>query len=280
MQSKTALKFRTESSDCSFNMIRIRNFLFLFLLCSPVVSKVKRKPVLKDVEFKEQMDIIGELPDSLESCIPDFGRPKVLYEQFLKVQTKLIKSYSEVMDLSNEAARLNKENAQLIVRSNKVAKALGAQLSQSSLIEYSRLNERYSKFNARLRSIHDRLSALYGEYNALKLESLRLENLFYISLKAGQPSVYALKGLVENFKKQIANKKETFVVLKKKFPVYKKQLVNAKQLLALVGDEYKYRQSSPDYRDKKDTDAMIKALEKGELEYQKRSKKQKKNYQF
>ena len=262
-------------------MIPIKIFLFLFLLFSPAVSKVKRKPVLKDVEFKKQMDIIGELPDSLQSCIPDFGRPKVLYEQFLKIQTKLIKSYSEVMDASNELFRLGKKNAQIINRSNKLAKALGGQFSHSSILkEYNELNEKLNKFNAMLSSIQSRLSVLRGEYNALKLESLRLENLFYKSLKVGQASVYALKGLIENFKKQIANKKETMTVLREKFPVYKRQILNSKKILALVKDEYKYRHSSQSYRDKKDTDAMIKALKEGELEHQERSKEEKNIPQF
>ena len=261
-------------------MIPIKIFLFLFLLFSPAISKVKRKPVLKDVEFNKQMDIIGELPDSLTSCIPDFGRPKVLYEQFLKVQVDLIKSYSEVMDFSNESSLLNKKNAQLIVKSNKLAKVLREQLSHSSRTEYNRLSGRLNKFNAKLHSIEKPLSVLLGEYNALKLESLRLENLFYISLKAGQPSVYALKGLIENFKKQIANKKDTMVVLQKKIPVQKQQILNSKKILALVQDEYRYRHSSQGYRDQKDTDAMIKALKEGEVEYKKRSKKEKNTYQF
>ena len=198
--------------------------------------------VIKDVRFKEGLDIYGKKPDKIQTCLPTMGRPKALFDQLLKIQERLIKDYAEVEKWNVKVSKAGSEYNRLIRAVNQEAAVKFNHIfSVEGMKKYNKLIGDNSARVAGYNELQIRHNRLRNKRNSLRLNALRLEHMFYISLRAGKPSLYALTGLLDNFQQQRANQRETLPVVRQQLIAMTRQQSVARQLSAVVAEEARRR---------------------------------------
>ena len=273
--------------------------LLSFIIFSFPIDSKTTKSDKKKIDFEKPVVLEGRTQSFKNSCIPGFGRPAKLFDEFLKLQTKLILLYKKINKIKAEHIKINKKNSRLqsdfdrlnkennlllkelnrseeeknllhkesaiifldkdyslIIYNDSIARDYNHLISESNKIskwkinndfkktplreENDRLNKEFNRINNKLNTLERKYRKLEDKSNLLQFDSMRLQKMFYLSLRLEPLSMYSLTELVKLFenhliplKKQIAVSQKMIPIMKEKTPIIKTSVNLVKKIIPL-----------------------------------------------
>lgn len=265
--------YQSVSLPISRNM-KLLIIMFLLFPCFSFVCFAETKT--EKVDISDPVILEGSAKGFKNSCFTGIRRPVKLYDQFLEASLKHTKIVKILRKLERQSNDFYAASDKLYRAYNDLNKKLNG---VDSDVVAERLNQKFQnkpnwlenwqnkiKRNRRqIELVHekndlfvDMESSFHGRYRKLLRKSdvinekmVRLENMFYLSLKANNMSEYAVTGLLDGMKKKIKIHSAMIIMRRNHQPVRKKIINVLKEMVSLKRKRlalFETGQSDPDRR--------------------------------